>query len=229
MSDMSEVIMAKSDQINAVDLTGAPRTIKIRAINVQPGTEQPVTIQIEGDKKYFRPCKSMSRVLVRAWGPDSAKYVGKSLRIYNDPDVLWAGMKVGGIRISHMSDIDGEFTMALAENKKNRKPFTVKPMPQQRLQQQQPPAQRTPPATSEDDDDGRQGEPSGTDIAPGDANADPRLTKLYEIKNAIFAAPDIDALNAIVEREGSHVEAMTEAQQAELNAAHDARHAELSA
>lgn len=214
MSDMSEVIIAKSDQINAVDLTGAPRTIKIRAVNVQAGTEQPVTIQIEGDKKYFRPCKSMSRVLVRAWGPDSAKYVGKSLRIYNDPDVLWAGMKVGGIRISHMSDIDGEFTMALAENKKNRKPFTVKPMPQQR----QPAQQQT---TAFKPEIAQQEEEPAAD--------DPRLTKLYEIKNAIFAAPDIDALNAIVEREGSHVEAMTEAQQSELNDAHAARYAELSA
>ena len=214
MSDMSEVIIAKSDQINAVDLTGAPRTIKIRAVNVQPGTEQPVTIQIEGDKKYFRPCKSMSRVLVRAWGPDSAKYVGKSLRIYNDPDVLWAGMKVGGIRISHMSDIDGEFTMALAENKKNRKPFTVKPMPQQR-----PPAQQQ--TTAFKPEIAQQEEEPAAD--------DPRLTKLYEIKNATFAAPDIDALNAIVEREGSHVEAMTEAQQSELNDAHAARYAELSA
>jgi hypothetical protein len=132
MSDMSQVIVAKSDQINAGDLVGISRTVRIASVNVQPGTEQPVAIKIEGDKKVFRPCKSMSRVLVAAWGPDSAKYAGRSMTLYCDPDVLWAGMKVGGIRISHMSHIDGPITLALAENKKNRKLFTVKPLPQQR-------------------------------------------------------------------------------------------------
>jgi hypothetical protein len=128
MSDMIPVIAAKSDQINAADLTGSPRTVKIAAVNVSPGTEQPVTINIVGDKKVFRPCKSMSRVMVDAWGPDSSKYVGKSMTLYLDPDVLWAGMKVGGIRISHMSHIDGPRSSVLAENKKNRKLFTVKPL-----------------------------------------------------------------------------------------------------
>jgi len=132
MSDMSQVIVAKSDQINAGDLVGISRTVRIASVNVQPGTEQPVAIKIEGDKKVFRPCKSMSRVLVAAWGPDSAKYAGRSMTLYCDPDVLWAGMKVGGIRISYMSHIDGPITLALAENKKNRKLFTVKPLATER-------------------------------------------------------------------------------------------------
>ncbi len=130
MSDMSQVIVAKSDQINAGDLVGISRTVKVASVNVQPGTEQPVAVKIEGDSKVYRPCKSMSRVLVAAWGADSAKYAGRSMTLYNDPDVLWAGMKVGGIRISHMSHIDGPITLALAENKKNRKLFTVKPLQQ---------------------------------------------------------------------------------------------------
>ncbi len=130
MSDMSQVIVAKSDQINAGDLFGISRTVKVASVNVQPGTEQPVAVKIEGDNKVYRPCKSMSRVLVAAWGADSAKYAGRSMTLYNDPDVLWAGMKVGGIRISHMSHIDGPITLALAENKKNRKLFTVKPLQQ---------------------------------------------------------------------------------------------------
>jgi hypothetical protein len=87
----------------------------------------------------------MCRVLVAAWGADSAKYAGRSMTLYNDPDVLWAGMKVGGIRISHMSHIDSPITLALAENKKNRKLFTVKPLPTQR---DNTPAVASPPATA---------------------------------------------------------------------------------
>ncbi len=143
MSDMSQVIVAKSDQVNAGDLVGISRTVRIAAVNVQPGTEQPVAVKIEGDNKVYRPCKSMSRVLVAAWGADSAAYKGRSMTLYCDPDVLWAGMKVGGIRISHMSHIDSPITLALAENKKNRKLFTVKPLPTQRPNT---PAAANPPA-----------------------------------------------------------------------------------
>ncbi|WP_230683990.1 hypothetical protein, partial [Streptococcus pneumoniae] len=35
---------------------------------------------------------------------------------------------VGGIRISHMTDIDSAMTMALTATKGSRKPFTVKPL-----------------------------------------------------------------------------------------------------
>jgi hypothetical protein len=128
MNDMASTIVARSDQINAADLLGQPRTLRIVSVDVRPGTEQPVSIKIAGDDKVFRPCKSMCRLLVAAWGADSAAYAGRSMTVYNDPDVLWAGMKVGGIRISHMSNLDGPLTLALAENKKNRKPFTVKPL-----------------------------------------------------------------------------------------------------
>ena len=87
MSDMSAVIIPKSDQINADDLIGGPITITIVAVKVQPGTEQPVSIDFGDPKKVFRPCKSMSRVMVAAWGPDSSKYAGKSLTLYRDPMV----------------------------------------------------------------------------------------------------------------------------------------------
>jgi hypothetical protein len=132
MNDMAAIIVAKSDQINAGDLVGITRTVRVAGVSVNAGTEQPVSIKIDGDTKVYRPCKSMSRVLVAAWGADSSKFVGRSMTLYNDPDVLWAGMKVGGIRISHMSHIDSPITLALAENKKNRKLFTVKPLPTQR-------------------------------------------------------------------------------------------------
>jgi hypothetical protein len=85
-------------------LTG-PITITITGVTVKGGgQEQPVAIHFEGDDgKPYKPCKSMSRVLVSAWGPDSSKYVGRSLTLYCDPKVKWGGMEVGGIRISHMS------------------------------------------------------------------------------------------------------------------------------
>ena len=129
MNDMASAIIPKSDQLNADDLLAGPITIKITGVTVKGGQEQPVSIHYEGDDgKPYKSCKSMNRVLVTAWGPDSSKYVGRSLTLYCDPKVKWGGMEVGGIRISHMSDIDSALTLALTVTRANKKPYTVKPL-----------------------------------------------------------------------------------------------------
>ncbi len=128
-SDMTPIIQPKTDQLNSDSLVAGPITITIKSVKVSPGTEQPVSIFYDGDDgKPWRPCKSMARILVSAWGPDSSKYAGKSLTLYRDPKVKWGGLEVGGIRISHMSGIENAMTMALTETRSNRKPFTVQPL-----------------------------------------------------------------------------------------------------
>lgn len=129
MGDLSAVIVPKSDQINADDLIAGPRTITITEVRVSPGTEQPVSIFFEGDGgKPFRPCKSMTRLMVSVWGPDSAKYPGQSMTLYRDPTVKWAGMAVGGIRISHMTGLSSRMEIALTETKGKRKITVVEPL-----------------------------------------------------------------------------------------------------
>ncbi len=129
MTDMTSAIVPKSDQINADDLIGGPRTIRIIGVAISPGADQPVSIKFDDSAgKVWRPCKSMSRVLVAAWGPDANAYVGRSVTLYRDPNVKWGGMAVGGIRISHMTHIDKQLVLALTETKGKRAPFVVKPL-----------------------------------------------------------------------------------------------------
>ena len=127
--DMHDTIIPKSDQLNADDLIGRELTIKITGVDIKGGQEQPVSIHFEGDNgKPYKACKSMCRVMVTAWGADSKKYIGRSMTLYRDPKVKWGGMEVGGIRISHMSDIPEDMTMALTMTRANKKPFTVRPI-----------------------------------------------------------------------------------------------------
>lgn len=128
MTDMSPVIVPKSDQVNSDDLIAGPLTITIRDVQIKGGQEQPVSVYFEGSDKAFRPCKSMARVMVAVWGADSKQYLGRSLTLYRDASVKWAGVEVGGIRISHMSHMDGPMTMALTATKGSRKPYTVHPL-----------------------------------------------------------------------------------------------------
>jgi hypothetical protein len=130
MSNLMQAIAPKSDQLNADDLIGTEKTITITEVRVQDaGADQPVSIFYEGDNgKPYKPCKSMARVMVTAWGSDSAKYAGRSMTLFRDPNVTFGGMKVGGIRISHMSHIDRDLVMALTHSKGKRAMYTVKPL-----------------------------------------------------------------------------------------------------
>lgn len=156
-SDMTVVIEPRSDQVNSDDFYSGPQTFTIVGVSIKGGTEQPVSIDIGIPGKVYRPCKSMSRVLVAAWGADAKAYTGRSLTLYRDPKVKWGGMEVGGIRISHMSDIAKPMVLALTETRANRKPYTVQPMKD--TPKQQTPAQHpsTPLDDSIDDKTGERG------------------------------------------------------------------------
>jgi hypothetical protein len=134
--DMAQFIAPKSDQLNADDLIAGPRTIRITGVSANEGSpEQPISVSFEGDdRKPYKPCKSRRRVMVHIWGPDASKYVGRAMTLYRDPKVQFGGMQVGGIRISHMSDIpadklgDGKVQMALTATRAKRAPYTVLPL-----------------------------------------------------------------------------------------------------
>jgi len=128
MTDLSKTIEAKSDQLNADDLMGGARTVKITNVSVVSG-DQPISINYEGDcNKPYKPCKSMRRALIQVWGSDGKEYIGRSMTLYFDPNVTWAGQKVGGIRISHVSDIHKPKTLLLTSSRGKKSPFKIEPL-----------------------------------------------------------------------------------------------------
>lgn len=142
MTDLSQTVAPKSDQLNADDLISGPRDITVTRVSAnESNADQPVNVYFEGDGgKPFRPCKSMRRVMIAAWGSDGNQYAGKSMRLYRDPEVKFGGMKVGGIRISHMSHIEQDVQMALTESRTKRSNYRVKVMQSAPTQSQDAPA-----------------------------------------------------------------------------------------
>lgn len=130
--DITETLAPKSDQLNADDLIGGPRTVTITGVS-RGDADQPVNLATAefGDGRPFKPCKSMRRVLVSAWGSDASAYVGRRLTLYRDDKVQFAGQDVGGIRISHMSHLEKRMRIALTATRGRRAPFTVDPLPDQ--------------------------------------------------------------------------------------------------
>lgn len=125
-SDLRDTIVPKSDQLNADDLLAGPLVVTVESVR-RGSRDQPVNVHLT-DRLPFRPCKSMRRVLVTAWGEDGRKWAGRSMRLYCDPEVKFGGVKVGGIRISHLSHIDSELMLPLTVTRGKRAPFTVKPL-----------------------------------------------------------------------------------------------------
>ena len=126
MADVSFAMQAKSDQLNAVDIMGFEPILQIREVHVRAG-DQPVSIYYNGDNnKPWKPSKGMIRILSAGWGSESDFWVGKSVQVYMDDSVKYAGKEVGGIRIRAMSDIrkDG-IKVVVAKNKQQREKLVI--------------------------------------------------------------------------------------------------------
>lgn len=103
--DVSETILAKSDQINAIDLV-EPVIVTVTDVKAGPA-DQPVHIITDkyGPERPFKPSKTVRRDLAKAWGVEAKAWIGRSMELYNEPTVKWAGKPVGGIRVSALSHI----------------------------------------------------------------------------------------------------------------------------
>jgi hypothetical protein len=106
-NDLSDTILAKSDQLDAIDLA-YPQTFTITKIRkVEIDEQKRVEISLAKFPRIWRPSTNMRRVLVQLWGKDGDAYIGRRVTLYNDESVTFGREKTGGIRISHMSHIDG--------------------------------------------------------------------------------------------------------------------------
>lgn len=126
--DLTESTAPRSDQQNYDAYLAGPRTVTIEKVTAG-NDEQPVDIHLaEFPGRPYKPSKSMRRVLVAAWGPQSANYAGRRMTLYGDPDVKFGGIVVGGIKISHLSHIDKTLKLALTVSKGKRAAHIVEPL-----------------------------------------------------------------------------------------------------
>lgn len=128
ISDLRGTIVPKSDQLNADQLLGGPMTITVS--DVRLGSEdQPISLHYANDGgRPYKPCKTMRKVLIHAWGEDGNKWRGRSMTLYNDPTVRFGNMDVGGIRISHLTDIPKDIRVSLAATKGKKALHEIKRM-----------------------------------------------------------------------------------------------------
>ena len=125
-NDLSSTVIAKSDQLNADDLI-EPITITVTRVDRVKSKDQPVLIHSTG-RQPFKPCLTMRRMLISAWGKYKDEWVGRSMVVYCDPEVMWAGKAHGGIRVSHVSHITEPVSKMLQVMRGRKSMFTLLPL-----------------------------------------------------------------------------------------------------
>jgi len=127
-NSIKDLIIPKSDQLNADQLLTGKMIIKITSVNKVQGDAQPLVVHYEGENgRPFKPCKTARRQIALCWGETLSDYIGKSLELYTEPSVRWAGKEVGGIRICGASDIAGSaLKQVLSESKGSKKEYMVR-------------------------------------------------------------------------------------------------------
>lgn len=124
--DIARAMQAKSDQLNAEDLLGGPRTIKITG-----GVEKEGRIRLSFEGDNGRPwvlSKTALRILAACWGMDPSKWIGLSCTIFNDESVVYGGKEVGGIRVSHVEGIAAPRSLNLTVTRGKKKEHLIQPL-----------------------------------------------------------------------------------------------------
>lgn len=222
MTDLSKTIAPKSDQLNADDLIAGPRTITITSVRGCEEADQPIAVHFEGDdRKPYKPCKSMRRVMVHVWGADGNAYPGKRMTLVCDPNVAFGGIKVGGIRISHMTGIDRDMTMALTVTRAQRKPYTVKPLSGEDDSRRPPP--------HEDGFPGDRGASGGQSSAPAsDLTISQRCDQFDKRVKDATTTTKLKAVHAAAQRLREDADRADPERWAESQIAYDARYAAIT-
>ena len=125
--DITHTLAPVSDQMDAVDLQTGPRTFTVKSVT-EGSREQPVNVHLVEFPRPWRPSKNMRRVLAAIWGADASQWQGHRITLYLDPDVVYGGIKVGGIRISHASHIDRRTDAIIMPKRGRSEAYSVEPI-----------------------------------------------------------------------------------------------------
>lgn len=119
---------ARTDQWNAEDFIGGPRTFTIAAVKAGKAEQKYDIELVEGEGRVWRPPLTVLRLLIAAWTNDASQWVGKRATLYLDPTIRFGKEVVGGIRVSHLSGIEKALTVNLSVSRGKRSPITVQPL-----------------------------------------------------------------------------------------------------
>lgn len=131
--NIREFVKIKSDRLNYEDFIMGPQDFKI--VRLGKKTDQGnvrLLMFFEGREEtpYWLP-KGMVKCLSNpdGWGEAPfSEWVGRRVRLFGEPTVVYAGKELGGIRISNISDIAGAYSTKITERRGVRIDYVISPL-----------------------------------------------------------------------------------------------------
>lgn len=126
--DLSESFAPNSEQLTYAEI--GDRVVTVTVAKVTPRGDKPKDPAIhlaEFPGKPLLPGVNVGSVLRKAWGLDGKAWVGRKMTLFGDPDVYFGKEKTGGVRVSHVSDIDRPVSVP-RRGKGARGTITVEPL-----------------------------------------------------------------------------------------------------
>lgn len=128
MVDITKAAQANSNQLNAVDIQGVEPVITVESVKMTTEAGKNVVwIYYQGcNNRPWRVSVGMVRILMAGWGKETDNWIRKSVKLFCNPTVKYAGKEVGGIQVKAMSDINTNGMVAtIALNRQQRQPYPV--------------------------------------------------------------------------------------------------------
>lgn len=126
--DIRAAIKPRSDQLNFENFLTGPQTFTVA--KVTPGDrDHPVFIHmVECPTTPYKPSKGMLKCIAcpDGWGDKSSKWAGLKITLYGDPTVIYGGVEVGGIKVSHLEEIEGDYETLISARRGVRKPHLIR-------------------------------------------------------------------------------------------------------
>lgn len=127
--DISKTVAPKVDQLTADDLLDGTLIGKVTRVFSTGNKDQPIGIDVDSWPLPWKPCKGMRVVLCGVWGDNTSdEYVGRSLRLFRNPDVKYSGIAVGGIEVAAVTNITKPMTIAIRVSRGVKRNVVIQPL-----------------------------------------------------------------------------------------------------
>jgi hypothetical protein len=135
MEDMNirEFLTIKSDRLNYENFIMGAKEFKISKLakKTDQGKAR-LLIYFEGHEATpYWPSLGMIKCLSSpdGWGESPfSEWIGRSMTLFGEPTVVYAGKEIGGIQISHISHIKTEYSTKITLRRGMRIDFTIEPI-----------------------------------------------------------------------------------------------------
>lgn len=127
---MKITVETRSDQWNAQDFLGGPKTFTVEAVKPGTGPNGLYDVVLQGETRLWRPAKTVIDVMNALWGDEDTDWMGKRVALYNEESVSFGKDQVGGIRVCGASGITEPKKFRVREKKMGSpKIYTIQPLP----------------------------------------------------------------------------------------------------